>query len=149
MSKSNTWESDLLKLVFNNTTSANIGDATGLVGSTTAGSLYVSLHTADPGETGDQTTNETSYTSYARVAVARTTGGWTISGTAPTQAANTATVSFPQCTGGSATITYVGIGTASSGTGKLLYSGALGSSLNVSANITPSFSASAILVSED
>lgn len=149
MSKGNTWESDLLKLVFNNTTAALIGDATGLVGSGTAGSLYVSLHTADPGETGDQTTSEATYTSYARVAVARTTGGWTVSGTAPTQAANTAQVSFPQCTGGSNTITYVAVGTASSGSGKLLYSGALGSSLSVSNNITPSFAAGALVITED
>lgn len=149
MSKSNTWESDLLKLVFNNTTAALIGDATGLVGSTAAGSLYVSLHTADPGETGDQTTNEASYTGYARVAVARTSGGWTISGTAPTQAANTATITFGQCTAGSATITHVGVGTASSGAGKLLYSGALTSSLAVSNNITPAFSAGAFVLTED
>lgn len=149
MSKTNTWESDLLLLVFNNTTAANIGDATGLVGSSTAGSLYVSLHTSDPGETGTQTTNEANYTSYARVAVARSSAGWTISGTAPTQAANAATVSFPQCTGGSSTVTYVGIGTASSGTGKLLYSGALTSSLAVSNNITPSFTAGALVITED
>lgn len=149
MSKSNTWESDLLLLVFNNTGSALIGDATGLRGSTTAGSLYVSLHTADPGETGDQTTNETAYTSYARVAVARSSAGWTISGTAPTQAANAAAITFPQCTGGSSTITYVGCGTASSGAGKLLYSGALTSSLAVSTNITPSFAINALIFTED
>jgi len=149
MSKSNTWESDLLLLVFNNTTASLIGDATGLVGSTGTGSLYVSLHTADPGEAGDQTTNEATYTSYARVAVARTSGGWTISGTAPTQAANTATVTFPQCTGGTNTITHVGVGTSSTGTGKLLYSGALTSSLSVSNNITPSFSAGALVLTED
>lgn len=149
MSKGNTWESDLLLLVFNNTTAALIGDATGIVGSGGAGSLYVSLHTADPGETGNQTTSEATYTSYARVAVARTAGGWTISGTAPTQAANTATVSFPQCTGGTNTITHIAVGTASSGAGKLLYSGALTSSLSVSNNITPSFSAGALAITED
>ena len=59
MSKTNTWENDLLKLVFQNTSASLIGDATGLVGSGVAGSLYVSLHTADPGEAGDQTTSET------------------------------------------------------------------------------------------
>jgi hypothetical protein len=135
--------------VFNNTTSSLIGDATGLVGSSTAGSLYVSLHTADPGETGTQTTSESAYTSYARVAVARTTGGWTISGTAPTQAANTAAVNFPQCTGGSETITHVAVGTDPSGTGKLLYSGALNSSLAVSNNITPSFAIAGLVFTED
>lgn len=75
---SDAWVADILNLLFVNSNAANIGDATGLRGSSTAGSLYVSLHTADPGATGDQTTNEASYTSYARVAVARTSGGWTV-----------------------------------------------------------------------
>ena len=63
MSKSNSLENGLLELIFKNTNLANIGDATGLRGSTTAGNLFFSLHTGDPGEAGDQTTNETSYTS--------------------------------------------------------------------------------------
>ena len=139
MSASNACESDILKLIFNNTTWANVGDATGIVGSTSAGSLYVSLHTADPGEAGDQTTSEATYTSYARAAVARSTGGWTVSGTAPTQVANAASVGFPACTGGSNTITYFAIGRASSGTGEIIVSGALTASLSVSSGITPSF----------
>src|SRR5688572_20903714 len=101
MSKSNSLENSWLLLLLNNTNIANVGDATGLRGSSTAGSLYVSLHTSDPGEAGDQTTNEATYTSYARVAVARSAGGWTISGNA---ASNTAAITFPACTGGSNTI---------------------------------------------
>lgn len=149
MSKSDTWESDLLKLLFNNTTAALIGDATGIVGSTGVGSLYVSLHTADPGETGTQATSEATYTGYGRIAVARTAGGWTISGTAPTQAANTATILFAACTAGANTITYFGVGTASAGAGKLLYSGALTASLAVSNGITPQFAAGGLVVTED
>src|SRR6266487_2472301 len=139
MSKGNTWESDLLLLVFNNTNAGLIGDATGLRGSSTAGSLYVSLHTADPGETGNQGTSETAYTNYLRVAVARSSAGWTISGTAPTQSANAAAVNFAQCGATGATITHFAVGTDSSGTGKLLYSGALTASLAVSNGVTPSF----------
>ena len=56
MSKSNSLEAGLIDLAFLNTNFANLGDATGLRGSTTAGSLYLSLHTTDPGEAGDQTT---------------------------------------------------------------------------------------------
>ena len=151
MSKSNTWESDLLRLVFNNTTASLIGDATGLVGSTTVGSLYVSLHTADPTEGGTQTSSEATYTSYTRVGVARTTGGWTVTqvDVGPSTVANTAQINFPQCTGGTNTITHVGIGASTSGTGKLLYSGALTSPLNVSNNITPSFQAGTLVVTED
>ena len=146
MSKSNAWESALLNLVFNNTDAANIGDATGLRGSTSAGSLYVSLHTADPGEAGNQTTNECAYTSYARVAVARTAGGWTISGNAVT---NAALIQFPQCTGSSETATYFGIGTASTSTGVLLYKGALSASLAISSGIQPQFGAGDLDGTED
>lgn len=146
MSKGNTFENDLLLLIFNNTDAALIGDATGLRGSSTAGSLYVSLHTGDPGEAGTQTTSECAYGSYARVAVARTAGGWTISGNAVT---NAALVQFPQCTSGSETATYFAIGTASSGTGKVLYRGALSASLAISSGIQPQFGAGDLDGTED
>ena len=141
MSASNSFETDLLKLIYNNTTLANIGDATGLVGSTAAGSLYVGLHTADPGETGDQSTSEATYTGYARVAVARTTGGWTVSGNS---VSNTGATTFGLCTAGSSTVTHFSVGTGSSGAGYRLFSGALTASLAVSAGITPSAAAGAI-----
>ena len=146
MSKGNTFENELLLHIFNNSDIALIGDATGLRGSSTAGSLYVSLHTGDPGEAGNQTTNECAYTSYARVAVARTAGGWTISGNAVT---NAALVQFPQCTGGSETATHFAIGTASTSTGKILYKGALSASLAISSGIQPQFSAGEIDGTED
>ncbi len=137
MSLSNSSETNLLKLLFNNTTWANVGDATGLVGSGAAGNFYVSLHTSDPGEAGDQTTNEATYTGYARVAVARTSGGWTISGNA---VSNAAAVTFAACTGGSNTITHAAIGRASgTSAGEIIVSGALTANLAVSNGITPSF----------
>lgn len=148
-SKSNSAESDMLLLEFNNTNWANVGDATGLRGSSTAGSFYIGLCTADPGETGDQTTNETAFTNYARQAVARSSGGWTISGTAPTQAANAAAITFPQCGATGATLTYFIIGRASASTGEIMYSGALTSSLIVNNGITPSFAIGALLATED
>ena len=134
MSKSNAWETAMVALLFNNTDTGDIGDATGLRGSTTAGSLYVSLHTGDPGEAGNQTTSECAYTSYARVAVARSGAGWTCSGDT---ASNTAAITFPAATGGSETATHVGIGTASSGAGVILYSAALTGSLAISSGVTP------------
>ena len=146
MSKGNVFENDLLLLVFNNTAAALIGDASGLQPSATAGSLYVSLHTGDPGEAGDQTTNECAYTSYARVAVARSGAGWTVSANAVT---NAALVQFPQCTGGSETATHFAIGTASSGAGKVLYKGALSASLAISSGIQPQFGAGDLDGSED
>lgn len=135
VSATNSFESALLSLIFENANAANIGDATGLRGSSTAGNFWISLHTADPGETGNQTTNETSYTSYARVSVARSTSGWTVTGNS---CSPDAAISFPACTGGTSTITHFGIGTDSSGTGNLLLRGTVTPSISVSTGVTPS-----------
>jgi len=126
MSKSNTFENQLLLLLFNNTALTLIGDASGLLPSGTAGSLFVSLHTADPGEAGDQTTSECNYTGYARKGIARSGAGWTVSGN---QVSNAAALPFDPCTAGSNTVTHFGIGASVSGAGKLLYKGTLGASI--------------------
>ncbi len=145
MSKSNAWETAMLQLLFENSNAANIGDATGLRGSSTAGSLYFSLHTSDPGEAGDQTTNEIAYTSYARVAVARSSTGWTVTGNAVAVDAN---VVFPAGTGGSGTATHWGLGTASSSTGVLLYKGTISPSIVCGSGVTPTLTAGTV-VTED
>lgn len=136
MSFGNTTETDLLEKIFKAT--ALSWDANT--------DLYLALHTADPGEAGSQTTSEATYTSYARVTVSRSGTGWTVSN--PT-ATNAALVQFPTCTGGSNTITHVSIGTASSGAGQILVSGALNSSLTVSSGIQPQFSAGALVFTLD
>lgn len=126
---------DLLKLLLNNTTWAGVGDTTGIVGSGAAGSWFLSLHTATPAAAGDQTTNEISYTGYARVAVARTSGGWTVSGNPATL---TTTVSWPQSSGGTGgTATFIGLGKSSSGAGELVLFGAISPTIAVSNGVTP------------
>lgn len=136
MTLSNTAENALGLLLFNNTAWANIGDAGGLLGSSTAGSWYIALCSSDPGETGTGSSmNEVSYGSYARVAVARSGAGFTVSGDTVT---NAAAVTFPTCSSGSVTATHFGIVSASSN-GILLASGALNSSLAISTNIQPNF----------
>lgn len=142
MSKTNAWETALLSLLFENANASNIGDATGLRGSSTAGSLYFSLHTADPGEAGDQTTNEVAYTSYARVAVARSTSGFTVTADA---VATDADVTFPAGTGGSGTATHFGIGTAVSGAGVLLYKGTITPNIVCGPGVTPILSAGTVV----
>jgi hypothetical protein len=142
MSKGNTWENDFLKLTFNATAIANMADN---AASSPLTNLYVSLHTADPGETGDQTTSETSYTSYARVAVARTTGGWTVTANSVSPVAN---IDFPECTGSTATITHFGVGTASSSTGKLLYKGTVTPNISVSTGVTPRLTTSSAITED-
>ena len=147
MSKSNTFENELLLLVYNNTDIADIGDAAGLQNSAAAGSLYVALHTADPGEAGTAATSECAYTApYARQAVARSGSGWTVSGN---QVSNAALIQFPQCSGGSETAQYVSITTADSGASKILWSGQLSSNLAISDGIQPQFAIGALVVSED
>jgi hypothetical protein len=141
MSASNAFENDILEHIFQNANIANIGDATGLRGSSAAGVFYISLHTSDPGEGGGQNTNEADYTNYARVSVVRSAVGFTVTGDTLT---NAGAVSFPQAGGGSNTITHFGIGTDSSGAGYLLMSGALNSSLAVSNGITPAFAIGAL-----
>lgn len=146
MSATNAFETALLNLIFANANAANVGDATGLRGSTTAGSFYISLHTADPGEAGTQTTSEATYTSYARVAVARSGAGWTVSGN---NASNAAIINFPAATAGTNTITHFGIGSDLSGTGNLFFKAALNTSLAVSTGITPSFAIGELDVNAD
>jgi hypothetical protein len=146
MSMTNAAEAALLDLLFLNVDWANVGDAGGLQNSATAGSFHISLHTADPGEAGSQTTSEVAYTGYARVAVARTAGGWTRS---VSTISNTALVQFGQCTGGTATATHFGIGTDSTGAGNLLLKGALNASLSISNGIQPQFAAGAMTATVD
>lgn len=143
MSKGNTFENDFLKLIFQATAIANIADDAGTSPLT---NLYVSLHTADPGEAGSQQTSEATYTSYARVAVARTSGGWTVTNN---EVVNAAAIVFPEATGGTNTITHFAVGTASSGTGKILYKGALDAPLAVSTGIEPRFNAGELSITED
>jgi hypothetical protein len=145
MSKVNDFETDILELIFENADLAGIGDGTGLQGSTVAGSFYIALFTADPGEAGS-VANEATYTGYARKAISRAGGSWT---TANGATENTAAITFDACTGGSNTITHFGIckaGTAS--VADLIYYGALDSSLAVSSGITPEFAAGALDLSE-
>ena len=142
MAKSTTTCNNLLKLIFNATAWANIADN---AASSPATNLYLSLHTADPGVGGTQSTNETTYPNYARIAVIRTSSGWTV---ATNTATNAALAQFAQCGATGATLTYVAIGMLSTGAGIILYSGALNSALAVANGIQPQFAASALVVTE-
>lgn len=130
MSKGNTYENDILKLIFNATAIADLAQDDG---SSPATTLTVALHTSDPGEAGDQTTNETAYTGYARVAVARTAGGWTVTGNSVSPVAN---IDFGECTaaaGGPITHFSVGTGVAN----KLLYSGTVTPNITMAVGVIP------------
>lgn len=144
MSKGDTFENDLLKLIFNATAIANLADN---AASSPLTSLYVALHTADPGEAGTQATSETAYTGYARVAVARTSGGFTVTGNSVAPAAN---IDFGICTaspGGA--ITHFSIGVASSGATKILYSGTVTPNITMAVNVIPRLAAAGSSITED
>ncbi|TAE78994.1 MAG: hypothetical protein EAZ84_00140, partial [Verrucomicrobia bacterium] len=137
-----TFENDLLRLIFNATAIGNLADNAATSPLT---QLFVSLHTADVGEAGSQTTNEVAYTGYARVGVNRNTGGWTVTANSVSPAAN---IDFGACTAGTATATHWAVGTASTGTGKVLYKGAISPTISISTGVTPRLT-TATAVTED
>jgi len=106
---------------------------------------YISLHTAAPGIGGDQSTNEASYGSYARVAVTASSG---FSAASSGVSSNTGLLQFPKCTSGTNTITHLSIGTALTGGGQIIYSGALSDSLAVALNIKPQIDPGDLVISE-
>jgi hypothetical protein len=144
MAKSTSACNSILALIFNATAWADLAenDTSGPLSS-----LYISLHTADPGVGGSQLTNEATYANYARLAVTRNTSGWDVPTSGHTQ--NTALAQFNACnSSGANSITHVAIGKASSGAGLVLYSGALGSPRTVDNGIQPQFAIGALVVTE-
>lgn len=130
--KSDTFENDLLKLIFNGTAIANLADN---AASSPLGNLFVALHTADPTDAGDQTSSEAAYTGYARIAVARTAGGWTVTGASVSPVA---AIDFGECTASpGAAITHASVGVATSGASKILYYGAVSPNITMAVGVIP------------
>ncbi len=131
--KGDVLEAGMIGLIFNATSIAGIA-TNATTGALT--SLSVQLHTASPTDTGDLTSSEATYTGYLRVGVERTSSGWTVSGTS---AHPTATISFPQASGGTNTITHFSIGntTVAASTGVMYYYGTVTPNISVSNGVTP------------
>lgn len=156
MSKTKTYGYALLRHILNNVAMANIGDTSGLQPAGAAGNLYLGLYTINPGRGADQTTNELTYTSYVRIPIARTTGGWTCvnPGTdQPAYAYNTAEMLWAACTGAAGeTATYWGVGTAVSGAGELLYATSITDpvdGITIGIGSIPRAAISGIVITED
>lgn len=146
MSKSNTFENELLLHIFQNADIPNIGDAAGLQNSVAAGSLHLALHTADPGEAGTASTSEIAYTGYSRQAVARSAAGFVVAGATVTLANN---VDFPEMTAGAGgTVTHFSVAKEAAGASVILYSGAVSPSIAVAVGVTPRLKA-ATSITED
>jgi hypothetical protein len=147
MSAQDFFEDDNLEHLFINLALPNLGDAAGLQPSAGAGSFFTSLMTALPAESvSDQTTNEATYTPYARIGVARSAAGWTV---AAGVVDNDSPITYAQASAGSDTLTHFGLGFAVSGAGFLDMVGALAASLAVSVGITPEFASGDLDVSFD
>ena len=149
--KTNAFELEVLENWFNNQDIPNLGDASGVRGSATAGSLYIALFTADPTDTGSfaNECNGTNYSGYARAAVARTSGAWAISGT--TQVTNNSTITFPQSAGTSAVITHAAVCKTLAGitSTDMIIHGQLNNPLTVTSGVTPQFAAGNIIFTEE
>ena len=131
MPKSTTWCNDLLKGTLQAVPIANMFDN---AVSAPLTNLYVALCESDPGIGGSQLTGEVGYTGYARVAVARTAGGWAVTGAVGD---NVGQIQFGKCTALPTTATHITIGTASSGAGKVLYAGELDDPQGIPLNVIP------------
>ena len=106
----------------------------------------MSLHTGDPGEAGNQTTSEIAYTGYARVAVLRNGTGWTVTGSSVSPAA---AITFGAMTAGAGgSVTHFAVGTAVSGTGKILYSGTVTPNISVVNGVTPQLTTASAITEE-
>jgi len=144
MSKSNATENDYVKFEANAVAFPAYG-----------ASLQINLHTADPTESGVDTTSAPTYTGYVAVSKPRDNTGFTIcDGTNPyapnasgNAYKNASDVVFPECTGGSDTITHVSVSVIA--TGQILRSTALTASLAVSNLVTPFFPAGTLVFAED
>lgn len=131
MSFGNNTENNFMKLLFNATTWANVAvNAT----SSPITDIAVALATADPGEAGTMSTSEATYISYARVSVARSSGGWTVTNNSVSPVA---AIDFPAGTGGSGTVTYGSVGMTGGGAVDIFMSGAVTPNIVTGSGVTP------------
>lgn len=128
---SDTTENALLELIFKATAWANYADN---AASSPQTNIHYGLHTADPGDSGTMSTSESAYTSYARVNVARSGAGHTVTANSVSPAAN---VDFPAGTGGSGTVTHFATGKTGGGAAAILFSGTVTPNIVTGNGVTP------------
>lgn len=131
MSKSNTFEADLLSLLLQGVSITDLA-----VASTNISAIQVSLHTGDPGDTGTQGTSEVNYSGYTRIAVTRSTAGFVVSGGS---ASPVAAITFPEAASTTTmTATHCAFGEATASTGgKIYYSGTISPEINIGLAVQP------------
>ena len=142
MPKGTTTCNNILALIYNATPWANIADN---AASSPATNIYMALASASYSPSSTMSSNETTYTNYVRVTVARTTGGWT----APSAGAisNVAAIEYAPCGVTGQTITSGATGKAS-GASEIYHYGDLNSPIDVSNQIQPRFPIGAVTITE-
>ena len=131
MSMGDTTENAIMLLIFNATAWGNYADNAATTPQT---NIHCALHTADPGDSGTMSTSEATYTCYARVNVARTSGCWTVTANSVSPVA---TISFPAGTGGSGTVTHGSTGKTGGGATAILLSGTVTPNIVTGNGVTP------------
>lgn len=139
MTIANATENAVMLLIYNATAWANYADN---AASSPQTNIHVALHTADPGEAGTMSTSEAAYTDYARVNVARSGSGWTVTNNSVSPAS---TISFPIGSGGSGTATYASTGKTGGGATAILMSGTLTPNIVMGSGITPQITTASTL----
>ena len=152
MSKSNSFESKILRHILLNEAIATLGDAAGVLPSAAAGSVYLRLHKVALGEADAGNTSEADYTGYAAVAIPRTALGFS---EANGVATNVADIAFAVCTANGHDVVGWSLNTAAAGAGTVLYKGqTLGydgnpATIAVAVNGKPVIAAGSLTISED
>jgi hypothetical protein len=134
--KGTAYANALLKLNLQGVGIASIADNTATSPATV---LCVALHTADPGAGGTLSTNEAAYPGYARLAVPRTSAGWTVTGATANPASN---LTFNAATSGTETENWFSIGIPTGGTTctgalTIMYRGSITPALTITGGISP------------
>lgn len=124
-------ENAILSLIFTATAWANVADN---ASASPIANISYALHTADPTDSGNQQASEAAYTGYARVNVARSGSGHTVTANSVSPDAN---VDFPAGTGGSGTATHFSVGKTNAGATDVYFSGTVTPNIVMGDGITP------------
>lgn len=131
---SNAAESGIMKLLFQAVNWSLMADNTATTPQT---NIHMALATADYTDTGTMSSNESAYTSYARVNVVRSAVGWTETTGSVVPAA---TIAFPAGTGGTGTVTHMAAGVTGGGATAVHMYGTVTPNIVTGNGITPQLS---------
>ena len=136
MSAKDGFETGLLEHIFQNANIANIGDGTGLRGSSAAGYFWFSLYISMPDDSASGA--ECNYYGYGRVPCERSVSGFSVVGN---NVSNASALVFGQCVSGDTDIAVGFAVNVASGVNvdDAIIWGGLQSAMSISSGTTPNF----------